>query len=190
MATARGIEEGGLRAALARQRRLGIEAVIVIGLLALGAFLVYHFVVKTIKNTRPLGGTNVVVTHGHVANENEASFTVEAAHPATIVGAANDLTSYTSVNDGRTWTRAVPPKLPIGSCALHAPRMAMLGTTQVLAFLASKPCGDDITPYLVVSTRHGTSGKWTEARRILPSAWRYGFDDAPAIAVDPARRIV
>jgi hypothetical protein len=190
MATARSIEEGGLRAALARQRRLGIEAVIVIGLLALGAFLVYHFVVKTIKNTRPLGGANVVVTRGHIANENEASFTVDAAHPATIVGAANDLTSYASVNDGRTWTRAVPPRLPIGSCALHAPRMAVLGTTQVVAFLASKPCGDDITPYLVVSTRDGITGKWTEARRVLPSAWQYGFDDAPAIAVDPERKIV
>src|SRR6185437_7224859 len=76
MATARRTGEGGLRAALSRQRRLGIEAVIVIGLLALGAFLVYHFVVKTIRNTRPLGGANVVVTGGHVANENEASFTV------------------------------------------------------------------------------------------------------------------
>src|SRR5690348_9462581 len=115
MATARGTGEGGLRAALSRQRRLGIEAVIVIGLLALGAFLVYHFVVKTIRNTRPLGGANVVVTRGHIANENEASFTVDPAHPATIVGAANDLTSYTSVNDGRMWTRAAPPRLPIGS---------------------------------------------------------------------------
>ena len=190
MATARSTGEGGLRAALSRQRRLGIEAVIIIGLLALGAFLVYHFVVKTIKNTRPLGGANVVVTRGHVANENEASFTVDPAHPATIVGAANDLTSYTSLNDGRTWKRAAQPKLPTGSCALHAPRMAAVGPTQVLAFLASTPCGDDITPYLVVSTRDGVTGHWSEARRILPAAWQYGFDDAPAIAVDPARKVV
>lgn len=190
MATARSSDEGGLRAALSRQRRLGIEAVIIIGLLALGVFLVYHFVVKTIKNTRPLGGANVVVTGGHVANENEASFTVDPRHPSTIVGAANDLTSYTSLNGGRTWKRAAPPKLPIGSCALHAPRVAVVGRTQVLAFLASTPCGDDITPYLVVSTRDGVSGRWTEARRILPSAWQYGFDDAPAIAADPARKLV
>src|SRR5690348_15115348 len=83
MATAKSSGEGGFRAALSRQRRLGIEAVIVLGLVALGAFLIYHFVVKTIKNTRPLGGANVVVTRGHVANENEASFTVDPSRPST-----------------------------------------------------------------------------------------------------------
>ena len=190
MATARSINEGGLRAALGRQRRLGIEAVIVIGLLALGVFLVYHFFVKTIRNTRPLGGVNVVVTRGHIANENEASFTVDPSRPTTIVGAANDLFSYTSVDDGRTWKHVAPPKLPVGTCVLHAPRMAVVGTTEVLAFLASTPCGDDITPFLVVSTRNGVSGRWSAARRILPAAWAYGFDDAPAIAADPARRLV
>jgi hypothetical protein len=190
MATARSSGGGGLRAALSRQRRLGVEAVIVIGLLALGVFLVYHFVVKTIRNTRPLGGVNVVVTRGHVANENEASFTIDPARRTTIVGAANDLTSYASVNDGRTWTRAAPPKLPTGSCALHAPRMAVVGTTQVIAFLASAPCADDITPYLVVSTRNGVTGRWSEARRIFRPAWKYGFDDAPAIATDSARKVV
>jgi hypothetical protein len=190
MATARSSGEGGLRAALSRQRRLGVEAVIIIGLLALGVFLIYHFVVKTIKNTRPLGGANVVVTRGHVANENEASFTLDPKHPTTIVGAANDLTSYTSLNDGRTWKRSAPPKLPIGSCVLHAPRIAFVGTAQVLAFLASTPCGDDITPYLVVSTREGVTGHWSGGRRILPPAWQYGFDDAPATAADPTRKIV
>ena len=190
MATARSSGEGGLRAALARQRRLGIEAVIVLGLVALAAFLIYHFVVKTIKNTRPLGGANVVVTRGHVANENEASFTIDPSRPSTIVGAANDLTSYTSVNDGRTWKLAAPPKLPTGTCALHAPRLASVGTTQVLAFLASSPCGDDITPFLAVSTRKGVAARWSPARRILPPPWQYGFDDAPTIAADPARKIV
>ena len=190
MATARGTGEGGLRAALSRQRRLGIEAVVIVGLLALAAFLVYHFVVKTIKNDRPLGGANVVVTRGHVANENEASFTTDPSRPTTIVGAGSDLTSYTSVNDGRTWKHVAPPKLPAGSCVLHAPRMAVAGTTQVLAFLASTPCADDITPYLVVSTRNGATGTWSEARRILPSAWKYGFDDAPSIAADPSRKVV
>jgi hypothetical protein len=190
MATARSTGEGGLRAALTRQRRLGIEAVIVIGLLALGAFLVFHFVVKTIKNTRPLGGVNVVVSRHHVANENEVSFTVDSARPSTIVGAGVDMESYTSVDDGRTWRLAPPPKLPTGSCVLHAPRIASLGTTQVLAYLASSPCGDDITPYLVVSTRLGVSGPWSEGRRVAPASWRYGFDDAPSIASDPARRIV
>jgi hypothetical protein len=190
MATARSTGEGGLRAALSRQRRLGIEAVIVIGLLALAAFLVYHFVVKTIKNTRPLGGANVVVTHGHVANENEASFTVDPAHPTTIVGAANDISSYASLNDGRTWKLTAAPKLPIGTCPLHAPRVAVVGATEVLAFLASMPCGDDITPYLVVSTRDGVTGRWSEARRILPAAWKYGYDDAPVIAADPSRKLL
>jgi hypothetical protein len=190
MATARSSDEGGLRAALSRQRRLGIEAVIVIGLLALGAFLVFHFVVKTIQNTRPLGGANVVVTRHHVADENEVSFAVDPARPTTIVGAGSDMESYTSINNGRSWTPAPPPKLPIGSCVLHAPRIAFVGTTEVLAYLASSPCGDDITPYVVVSTRASDSGPWSEGRRIARASWKYGYDDAPSIAADSERKLV
>jgi hypothetical protein len=78
------------------------------------------------------------------------------------------------------------PKLR-GGRPLHAPRAASVGTTEVIAFLGSTPCGDDITPYLVVSTRVGASGRWREAIRVAPAAWKYGFDDAPSIAADRPR---
>jgi hypothetical protein len=46
---------------------------VIAALLALAAFLIYHFTVHTIRNSRPLGGANVNITHGHSA-ESEASF--------------------------------------------------------------------------------------------------------------------
>lgn len=189
MATASG-EEGGLRAALSRNRRLGVETVVVLAVLAAGAFIVYHFFVKTIKNTRPLGGANVVVTRGHTAAESEASFAVDITRTSTIFGAANDLTSYTSQDDGRTWKIAPAPTLRGAGCPFHAPRATSVGTTELMAFLASEPCGDDITPYLVVTTRAGAAGRWRRAIRVAPPAWKYGFDDAPAVASDRNANIV
>src|SRR5581483_6426021 len=183
MATASS-NEGGLRAALSGSRRFALEVAAVVVLLAAGAFLVYHFFVKTIKNTRPLGGVNIVVTRGHTASENEASFATDATRSSTIFGAGADLTSYTSINDGRTWQISQPPALRGGGCALHAPRVTSVGTTELIAFLASSPCGDDITPFLVVSTRAGTSGRWRQAIRVAPATWHYGFDDSPAAASD------
>src|SRR5438128_2138382 len=103
VAIAASSDGGGLRAALARNRRLGIEAVALAAFLVVAGFLVFHFFVKTIKNTRPLGGVNMIVTHGHDGTENEAAFAVDPARPSVIFGASNELRSYTSVDAGRTW---------------------------------------------------------------------------------------
>jgi hypothetical protein len=36
-----------------------------------------------------------------------------------------------------------------------------------------------------VTSRAGASGTWSALRRVTPAAWKYGFDDAPAIAAAP-----
>jgi hypothetical protein len=65
-----------------------VEAVVIALLLALAAFLVYHIAVHTIRNTRPLGGANVNVTHGQ-SSESEASFAIDPARPEVLFGASN-----------------------------------------------------------------------------------------------------
>jgi hypothetical protein len=177
--------EGGLRAALSRNRRLGVEGVVIVILLAVGAFLIYHFFVKHIRNTRPLGGTNVLVTHGHVATENETSFAVDSMRSNVLFGASNELRTYTSTDGGRTWRGDDGPAFKPGSCAHGEPRAASAGGREIIAFLVGSPCGDQITPFLAATARAGPTGAWSALRRLAPPAWKYGFDDAPAIAAAP-----
>jgi hypothetical protein len=162
--------------------------VVIVIVLAVGAFLIYHFFVKHIRNTRPLGGADVIVTHGHVASENETSFAVDSQRPRVLFGASNELRSYTSTDAGRTWTSDDGPSFRAGVCAHGEPQAASAAGREVIAFLVGSPCGDQITPYLAVTSRAGPGGTWSALHRVVPSAWKYGFDDAPSIAAAPGRR--
>ena len=191
-----GEQGGGRRAALFPQgRRLGIEALVIAALIALGGFLVYHFTVHTIRNKRPLAGPNIDV--GPVQfDQSEAAFAVDPSAPNTLFGASNDtgletLDVYRSEDGGTTWRRADGPAVPGGSCAYGAPAVAAgANGTQYLAFLASQYCGDSLTPYLVVTSRAGAADKWAPLERVAPATWKYGFDDAPDIAVDEPSGVV
>jgi hypothetical protein len=55
---------------------------------------------------------------------------------------------------------------------------------QYLAFLASPYRGDSLTPHLVVTSRAASGGRWSPLVRVTSAAWKYGFDDAPDLAVD------
>jgi len=52
------------------------EALIVVAVTAIGAFLVYHFFVHTIRNQRPLAGGNVAIAMGK-GTQSEPSFAVD-----------------------------------------------------------------------------------------------------------------
>jgi hypothetical protein len=99
--------------------------------------------------------------------------------------------TYTSADAGKTWRRASGPAVAGGSCAIGDPHVAIDGDGRdVLAFLAGQYCGDNLTPYLVVSSRDRGEGRWGLPVRVAPAAWKYGFDDGPALAVDPrAQRV-
>lgn len=182
--------EGGLWAALfPHGRRLAVEAVVIAGVIALAAFLVYHFTVHKIVNHRPLGGANVDVIAA-TDNQSQAAFAVDPTSPKRIVGASNDaglevLRVYESRDGGATWRHAHGPAVAGGSCAHGAPSVTVdrKGRTY-LAFLASQYCGDSLTPYLVVTSRPADGGRWSKLVRVAPPTWKYGFDDAPTIAVD------
>src|SRR5262245_29767695 len=189
-AIARDGEEGGLRAALFPDaRRLAIEAGAIAGLIVVAGALVYHFTVHTIKNERPVGGANVDVSR-ELHPQTEASFAIDPSNPRLLFGATNDtggevLAVYTSANGGRTWRHTDGPAVAGGSCAAGEPRTAIdRSGRQYLAFLAGTFCGDNLTPYLVVTSRAAPTDGWGPLVRVVPPAWKYGFDDAPSLAVD------
>src|SRR6266496_3402816 len=183
MATAR--SGGGLWAALPPGlRRLMIEAAVIVGVVALGAFLVYHFTVHTIRNTRPLGGRNVEVAKEQ-GDQTEPAFAIDPSRPRVLVGALEALEVYASTDGGRTWLRSASPTMPGHTCANGRPRV-VIGPRgrEYLAFLAGTFCGDSLTPHVAFTSRPGPSDRWGPVRQVAPRTWKYGFDDAPDLALD------
>jgi hypothetical protein len=184
-------EKGGLWAALfPHTRRLLLEALVIASLIALTGFLVYHFTTHTIRNLRPLGGPNVDVS-ASTFDQDQAAFAIDPDRPRVLFGASNDagrevLDVYDSSDGGATWKRTNGPAVPGGSCAHGAPTVATgPDGRQYLAFLAATFCGDALTPYLGITSRGGAGEPWSRLTRVAPRAWKYGFDDAPDLAVDP-----
>jgi hypothetical protein len=182
--------KGGRLAALFPEgRALGIEAAVIAGLIVLVSFLVYHFTVHKIVNHRPLGGTNVDVSSA-TSDQSEAAFAIDPADTKRIFGASNDtglevVRLYESGDGGTSWTRKGGPAVAGGSCAHGAPSVAFgPHGREYLAFLAAQYCGDSLTPHLVVTTRPTPAARWEPLVRVAAPTWKYGFDDAPRIAVD------
>ena len=160
-----------------------VEGAAIALLIALTAFLIYHFTVHTIRNTRPLGGANVNVTRGHSA-ESEASFAIDPAQPEVLFGANNQLTTYRSTDSGRTWRNDGEPAVRTPACVRGEPHTAAYKHREYVAFLASPTCGDELTPFLVVTSRAAGSRTWEPVTRVAPPKWPYGYDDAPSLALD------
>jgi len=177
------------RSHLRRPPRLAVEAVVIFGLIALAVLLVHHFVVHTIRNPRPLGGANVDVSKAPLT-QGDTSFAIDPARPRILFGASDDsggerVLVYDSTDAGSTWRRSEGPAAPGGSCARGEPRVAIgRDGRQYLAFTSQAFCGDQLTPYLVFTSRAGPRARWAPLVRVAPRAWRYGFDDAPDLALD------
>ncbi len=176
---------GGRRAVLPPGlRRLLGEAVAIAGVLALAGFLVYHLTVHTIRNTRPLGGRNVEVAKEQ-GDQTEPAFAIDPSRPRVLVGALEALEVYASTDGGRTWLRSASPTMPGHACANGRPRV-VIGPRgrEYLAFLAGAFCGDSLTPRVAFTSRPGPSDRWGPVRQVAPRTWKYGFDDAPDLALD------
>ena len=169
------------------------EALIVVGVTVIGAFLIYHFTVHTIRNQRPLAGTNVAVALGE-GTQSEPSFAVDPNRPEVMfgaLGASGELVGnpgsfgvYNSDLGGDHWTKSASPAIPGNGCFYAAPRAAIdsIGR-QYLAFMAG-PCAETLTPYLVITSRASSTAPWAPATRIVPRVGRWGFDDGPSLALD------
>jgi hypothetical protein len=161
---------------------------------AIGASLIYHFFVHTIRNERPLAGANVAVAQGH-GTQSEASFAGDPKRPWIVfgaLGASGELVGDSgstelvlSDDGGATWRASVAPVIPGHGCFYAAPRTGIdRGGREYFAFLVANPCGATLTPHLVVASRSGPHGRWAPVTRIAPRVGRWGFDDGPALAID------
>ena len=145
-------------------------------------FLVYHFVVRTIRNPRPLGGANVVVTAG-ADQGSQLSFAARPGRRGVLFGTTDSLVVWSSRDGGLTWERSAGPR---GACGFGWPRaVTEPDGREILGFLAESPCGDRLTPYLAVTSRSGPGAPWSRVVRVAPATYKWGFDDAPSLAVDP-----
>src|SRR4051794_35647633 len=149
---------GRLGALFPNGKTLAIQAAVIAAVIALAAFLVYHFTVHKIVNHRPLGGANVDVSNVDF-DQSQAAFAVDPTNPKHLFGASNDtglevLRIYESTNGGKTWTRSNGPAVEGGSCAHGTPRVAFgRGGRGVLPFLAAPVCGGSPTPHPLVASR-------------------------------------
>jgi hypothetical protein len=192
MATADALERRSRRRA---RRKLLWEAVVVLGATAIGVLVVYLVYRHPIGSPWKVAGTDVQDISNQTGAQTEAAVAVDPSSPKVLFGASNEsleaeIRVYASRDGGRTWSTGAGPAYNPNTCPWGDPSVAIArGGRQYVAFTEKSICaqGTDLTPYLVVGSRSGTTGKWT-VRRVTRPATNFGFDDKPAITVDSAGR--
>src|SRR5262245_477343 len=177
------------------RRRLLWEAVLVLGVTAAAAAIVYFVYRHPIGSPWKVAGTHVQDISNQVGIQTEAAVASDPSNLKVLFGASNETLEpevrvYASHDSGRTWSEAAGPQYNPNSCSWGDPAVAVARAgRQYLAFTEKSICssGPDLTPYLVVGRRRGTTGAWT-VRRVARPAVKFGFDDKPAISVDAAGR--
>jgi hypothetical protein len=177
------------------RRKLLWEAVIVLGATAIGVLIVYLVYRHPIGSPWKVAGSNVQDISNQSGVQTEVAVAADPSNAKVLFGASNEslepeIRVYASRNGGRTWTENAGPAFDPNTCAWGDPSVAIARDgRQYVAFTEKSICvpGSDLTPYLVVGSRKGTTGKWT-VRRVARPATQFGFDDKPAIAVDTAGR--
>ena len=124
------------------------------------------------------------VTQGVNATENEASFAIDRSRPQLLFGATNQLLTYRTSNSGRTWRSGASPNVREPACARGEPHTVINGGREVMAFLISPTCSDQLTSYLGVTSRKVGTDRWSPVARVAPATWKFGFDDAASLAFD------
>jgi hypothetical protein len=187
MATAEALERRYRRRA---RRKLLLEAIAVLGVTAAGAVIIYFVYRHAIGSPWKVTGANVQNVSRETGIQTEVAVAADPSTPRVLFGAANEslepeIRVFTSTDAGRTWSTAAGPAYDPNTCAWGDPSVAIgRDGRQYVAFTEKSICapGPDLTPYLVVGSRPGPTGKWT-VRRIARPAVKFGFDDKPAISV-------
>jgi hypothetical protein len=169
---------------------LTIEAVVVLGLTAIGALVIFLVYRHSIGSPWKVAGTNVQDISRAQGIQTELASALDPTNPRVLFAASNEsleptIRIYTSTNAGKTWRAGFGPAYDPNTCAWGDPSVAIAPNgREYVAFTEKSICiqGPDLTPYLVVASRPGPRGHWT-VRRITRPAVKYGFDDKPAITV-------
>jgi hypothetical protein len=192
MATAEALERRSRRRA---RRKLMWEAVIVLGGTAIGAVIIYFVYRHPIASPWKVAGTHVQDISNQPGVQTEVAVAADPSNAKVLFGASNEslepeIRVYASRDAGRTWTDDAGPAYDPDTCSWGDPSVAVArGGREYVAFTEKTICapGTDLTPYLVVGSRNGTTGKWV-VRRVAKPATKFGFDDKPAIGVDSSGR--
>ncbi len=187
MSTAEALERRYRRRA---RRKLLLEAIAVLGATALGATIIYFVYRHQIGSPWKVAGTNIQNVSRESGIQTEVAVAADSSNPRIAFGAANEslepeIRVFSTTNGGRTWSSAAGPAYDPNTCAWGDPAVAVgHDGRQYVAFTEKSICapGPDLTPYLVVGSRAGPTGKWT-VRRVTRPAVNFGFDDKPAITV-------
>jgi hypothetical protein len=176
---------------------------VVLVVIAGAALAIYFLTVHPTHNSRPLGGENINVSP-IVGAQTEASIAVDPANPRVLLIGANDdaqplFHGYVSTDEGRRWISTLgPPIAGESSCTRGHPAVAIDDAGREYAAyivatyntLPSTPvfCSNDIITRLQIAVRNGPHAPW-RAGTVPAPAYRYGFDDKPAIAVTASGRV-
>jgi hypothetical protein len=180
-----------------------VDAGVVLVVIAGAALAIYFLTVHPTHNSRPLGGENINVSP-IVGAQTEASIAVDPANPRVLLIGANDdaqplFHGYVSTDEGRRWISTLgPPIAGESSCTRGHPAVAIDDAGREYAAyivatyntLPSTPvfCSNDIITRLQIAVRNGPHAPW-RAGTVPAPAYRYGFDDKPAIAVTASGRV-
>ena len=167
-----------------------IEAVIVLGLTAIGALIIFLVYRHPIGSPWKVAGTNVQDISRAQGIQTEVASALDPSNPHVLFAASNEsleptIRIYTSTNGGKHWRAGFGPAFDPNTCAWGDPSVAIAPNgREYVAFTEKSICieGPDLTPYLVVASRPGPKGPWT-VRRLTHPAVKYGFDDKPAVTV-------
>ena len=168
-----------------------IEAVVVLGLTVVGALIIFLVYRHPIGSPWKVAGADVQDISRAQGIQTEIASALDPTKPRVVFAASNEsleptIRVYTSTNGGKRWRAGLGPAYDPNTCAWGDPAVAIAPNgREYVAFTEKSICiqGPDLTPYLVVASRPGPTGRWT-VRRITRPAVKYGFDDKPAIAVD------
>lgn len=175
------------------RRKLLLEAIAVLGLTAAAAVIVYFVYRHPIASPWEVKATNIQNVSRELGIQTEISAAVNPSNSKVLFAASNEslepeIRVYSSTNGGKSWSRAAGPAFDPNTCAWGDPSVAVASNgREYVAYTEKSVCapGPDLSPYLVVGSRAGPTGKWT-IRRVTRPAVKFGFDDRPAISVDRA----
>jgi BNR repeat-like domain len=187
MATADALERRSRRRT---RRRFLLEAVAVLGLTAGAIGAVYLFTVEKVASPWRVAATHIQNVSRAPGIQTEVAIAVDPTNARNLFAASNEtlepeIRVYTSTDAGETWSSRRGPLFSIDTCAWGDPSVAIgPNGRQYVAFTEKTICtrGPDLTPYLVVASRSGPTGKWV-TRRLTRPAVKFGFDDKPALTV-------
>ena len=143
---------------------------IVLGATAIGVVIVYLVYRHPIASPWKVAGSNVQDISNQSGVQTEVAVAADPSNAKVLFGASNEslepeIRVYASLNGGRTWTEDAGPAFDPNTCAWGDPSVAIARDgRQYVAFTEKSICvpGTDLTPYLVVGSRKGTTGKWTD----------------------------